>query len=101
MNRVRIALMDHLRGTKTQEEEMLDPKIRQKRLRAEHERVRTQHERKGLFAIEQEFADPPDRYVFRFACRGIAEVVGGEPLYAENHLVAIVLTDTYPTTAPL
>lgn len=80
---------------------MLNPKIRNKRLRAEYDRVRALHEREGLFAILGTRGEPPDRYVFRFTCRGIAFVLGDEPVYSEEHNVAIILTDTYPTTEPL
>jgi ubiquitin-protein ligase len=80
---------------------MLNPKIRTKRLQAEQDRVRALHERGGLFAIDAALGEPPDRYVFRFTCRGIASVFGEEPIYSEEHQVAVVLTETYPTTAPL
>jgi len=80
---------------------MLNPKIRAKRLQAEHDRVRGLHDRKGLVAIETVLGKPPDRYVFRFICRGIASVSGGEPVYSQEHRVAVLLTNTYPTTAPL
>ena len=80
---------------------MLNPRIRFKRLKAEQERIQKLAQHGGLFSVEQMLGDPPDRYVFRFTCRGIARVTAGEPLWAEQHLVAIVLPETYPTTAPL
>ena len=79
---------------------MLNPRVRAKRLQAELDRVRALHDRAGLFAIESTAGDPPDRYIFRFTCLGIAQIVGDEPVYANDHHVAILLTDTYPTTAP-
>ena len=80
---------------------MLNPKIRAKRLRAEYDRVRALHDRGGLFAIQAAHGEPPDRYVFHYTCHGIAMVLGGVPIYSADHQVAVTLTDTYPTTAPL
>lgn len=80
---------------------MLNPHIRAKRLRAEYERVRKLHDSGGLIAIEGVLGDPPDRYLIRFTCRGIAQVVGDRPIYSDLHRVALALTSTYPTTQPL
>ncbi|HEV3316254.1 MAG TPA: ubiquitin-conjugating enzyme E2 [Candidatus Angelobacter sp.] len=80
---------------------MLNPKIRARRLQAEYERVRGLHEQNGLLAIVYVDGEPPDRYVFQFTCRGIAEVVDDAPVYSDQHQVALMLTETYPTTAPL
>lgn len=80
---------------------MLNPKIRARRLQAEYERVHSLHEQKGLFEIVYMEGEPPDRYVFQFTCRGIAAVVNDLPVYSDQHQVALMLTETYPTTMPL
>jgi len=80
---------------------MLSPKIRAERLQAEYDRVVALHRGGGLFAIETAVGQPPDRYVFRFSCRGIAEISEGRPVYSDAHLVAMALTETFPTTSPL
>src|SRR5947209_20159215 len=59
------------------------------------------HEQKGLFAIALTHGEPPDRYVFQFTCRGIAAIDNDKPIYSTDHQVSVILTETYPTTAPL
>ena len=80
---------------------MLNPVMRAKRLRADFERVRALHDRAGLIAIEQVSGDPPDRYLIRFTCRGIAGLYGSQPVYTDVHRVQLTLTDVYPTDKPL
>ncbi len=79
---------------------MPNPRIRARRLYAEYERVRELHDKEGLIAIENISGDPPDRYVIRFTCRGIAAIINGQPLYSNLHRVALILTDTFPTDQP-
>jgi ubiquitin-protein ligase len=80
---------------------MPSPRIRARRLHAEYQRVRKLQDSSALIALEQVLGDPPDRYVVRYTCRGIARVVNDRPIYSELHRVALVLTSTYPTTQPL
>lgn len=79
---------------------MLNPRIRTKRLRDEYERVRKLHDSSGLIAIESVLGDPPDRYIVRYTCRGIARVIGDHPIYSDLHRVALTLTGTYPIEQP-
>jgi ubiquitin-protein ligase len=79
---------------------MLNPRIRANRLRAEYDRVRALHDSGGLIQMETALGDPPDRYLIRYTCRGIAQVIGDQPLYSNLHRVALVLTSTYPTERP-
>jgi ubiquitin-protein ligase len=69
-------------------------------LRAEYDRVRALHDSGGLIQIETAFGDPPDRYLIRYTCRGIAHVIGNQPFYSNLHRMALVLTNTYPTEQP-
>ena len=79
---------------------MLSPAIRAKRLRAEYTRVNDLHSKGGLITIDEFWGDPPDRYVIRYSCRGIARVFNDVPLYSDIHRVKLVLTASYPTTSP-
>jgi ubiquitin-protein ligase len=80
---------------------MANPRIRARRLQAEFERVRELHNKGGLIAIEDTRGDPPDRYIVRFTCRGIAAVLNNQPLYSDLHRVSLALTDTFPVNQPL
>lgn len=80
---------------------MLNPRIRAKRLQAEYARLRELHDKHGLIAIEQTLNDPPDHYIIRFTCRGIARMIGDQPVYSDLHRVAMALTGSYPTAQPL
>jgi len=80
---------------------MLSPKKRAERLQSEYERVRSLSDKRGLFSIAHTEGEPPYAYVFQFTCRGIAQVVDDVPVYSDQHQVALTLTQTYPTTAPL
>lgn len=80
---------------------MINPQIRIRRLRADYERVRKIHDSNGLIQIEEALGDPPDRYIMRFTCRGIARIVGGRPIFSDLHRVAALLTESYPTSQPL
>jgi ubiquitin-protein ligase len=80
---------------------MANPRIRARRLQAEFERVRELHNKGGLIAVENTRGDPPDRYIIRFTCRGIAAVFNGQPIYSNLHRVALALTDAFPVNQPL
>lgn len=80
---------------------MYNPRIRARRLSAEYGRIKKLHDRHGLFSIERMVHDPPDRYIFRYTCRGIAALQNERPAYSEEHRVALVLTDTFPISMPL
>jgi ubiquitin-protein ligase len=80
---------------------MYNPRIRARRLSAEYGRIKKLHDSNGLFAIERTMGEPPDRYIFRYACKGIATLNNQNPVYSEEHRVALVLTDTFPISMPL
>ena len=80
---------------------MINPQIRLRRLRADYERVRQLHDQHGLIQILETQGDPPTKYIIQYTCRGIARVLGGEPLYTEMHRVFIHLTEAYPTNQPM
>jgi ubiquitin-protein ligase len=80
---------------------MLNPRIRAKRLRVEHERLVRLCAQNELIDLEKADNDPPDRYIVRFNCRGVCQVSFDRPKYGEFHRVSLVLTASYPVTQPL
>lgn len=80
---------------------MINPQRRMQRLQADYEGVLQIHQSQGLIQVEQVLGDPPNRYLIRYTCRGIARVVDGRPFFSEMHQVVIELTATYPTSQPL
>ena len=80
---------------------MINPKARARRLKADFDRVKALHDLRGLFAIEGIGGDPPEQYIIRFTCRGIARIEGDRPIYSDLHRVRLTLTDSYPDTPPI
>ena len=108
---------------------MVNPVMRARRLRQDFEQLQKLQESKGLFSIEEASGDPPDRYVLRFTCCGVARVtsfprvreriegwragsfltkfVAREfsrftelPVYSRCHRVSVALTESYPERNP-
>jgi ubiquitin-protein ligase len=79
-----------------------DPRTR--RLRAEYEQMVELGSRSDFIDIEHFLVAPgvpPERYIVTFTCRGITGIDGSyQPIYAEEHKVALYLDGSYPTTPP-
>ena len=79
-----------------------DPRTR--RLRAEYEQMVELGSRSDFINIEHFLVAPgvpPERYIVTFTCRGIMGIDGQyQPIYAEEHKVALYLDGSYPTTPP-
>jgi hypothetical protein len=43
------------------------------------------------------FGAPPTRYEVVFRCRGLADLAGGQPIYADEHRAEIILHPDFPT----
>jgi ubiquitin-protein ligase len=81
---------------------MEDPRTR--RLRAEYEQMVDLGSRSDFIDIEHFLVAPgvpPERYIVTFTCRGITAIDATyQPIYAEEHKVALYLDGSYPTTPP-
>ena len=75
------------------------PRIR--RLRKDHERLTSLVDNSNLIRVEEAKGNPPETYVIRFTCKGIASIESdGTVAFSENHVVRIELHKEYPVKAP-
>jgi ubiquitin-protein ligase len=75
--------------------------FRETRLRNDYERVRDLVNRSEFVHILSTEADPPERYLIRFTCKGVEKLrPNGEPVYREAHEVSLYLHAEYPLKQP-
>jgi ubiquitin-protein ligase len=67
----------------------------------DYERVRDLVNRSEFVHILSTEADPPERYLIRFTCKGVEKLrPNGEPVYREAHEVSLYLHAEYPLKQP-
>jgi ubiquitin-protein ligase len=75
--------------------------IRETRLRNDYKRVKELEDRSDLIQIAATEAEPPERYLIRFTCKGVERLNAyGQPVYRENHEVRVYLHAEYPLKQP-
>lgn len=75
---------------------------RMQRLEQEYEQLNALHQRNGLICVLAAEGLPPEHYIIRFRCRGIAEIdIQGKPKITQDHRVELILTVDYPRIRPL
>jgi hypothetical protein len=74
--------------------------VREARLRADRERLRTLAGSSDLIAVEELEGDPPEAYRVTFSCRGVVAPGLTRPVLSESHRVLITLPVEYPTRGP-
>ena len=76
--------------------------VRQRRLTADHQRLKALVESSGgTLSIESAAGDPPEVYVLLYKCRGIERLNSDAPVYRDSHRVQIRLPAIYPALQPL
>jgi ubiquitin-protein ligase len=74
---------------------------REKRLQNDHKQVTALVNRSEFIHVLSTEADPPERYLIRFTCRGVENVdPAGRPQYRDVHEVSIYLHAEYPMKQP-
>ena len=73
--------------------------VRLKRLRADAERVHQCFDAHPLIRVVEALGDPPERYRFALAVRGLAALQDAV-VEKDSHLVEVYLTLSYPRQAP-
>lgn len=74
--------------------------VRDRRLRADFRKLQELIRHSDLIHIESVEGDPPETYIIRFSCIGIAKPGVLRPVYTEQHRVWIQLPANYPTRQP-
>lgn len=75
--------------------------FRETRLRNDYERVRDLVNRSEFVHVLSTEADPPERYLVRFTCKGVEKLrPNGDPVYREAHEVSLYLHAEYPLKQP-
>ena len=75
--------------------------IRDTRLRNDQQKIRELVNRSELIHVLATEGEPPERYLFRFTCRGIEKITpGGKPVFREVHEVSVYLHAEYPLKQP-
>jgi ubiquitin-protein ligase len=75
--------------------------FRETRLRNDYDRVRDLVNRSELIHILTTEAEPPERYLIRFTCKGVEKLrPNGDPVYREAHEVSLYLHAEYPLKQP-
>jgi len=73
---------------------------RDERLLSDYEKVKLLAQRSPYIHLERVTGNPPDEYLIRFTCKGIAKLEHEQPVWSEDHLVEIRLGPSYPDIAP-
>jgi ubiquitin-protein ligase len=74
---------------------------RRRRLWKDYQQLKDLSDNSDLIKIEQTTGNPPEKYVVRFNCRGIASIDGsGNPQYSELHRIGILFPQNYPLQMP-
>jgi ubiquitin-protein ligase len=74
--------------------------IRERRLKADHQRVTDLIGRSDLLEIVKTEGVPPESYVVLYRCRGITSLHASGPCFADAHRVEILLPRDYPLDRP-
>jgi ubiquitin-protein ligase len=72
------------------------PRLR--RLRADWQKMQALAQRSSLIHIDSTNGSPPERYVIRYTCKGIARLSKKKrrPIYSNLHYIEIILPASYP-----
>lgn len=75
--------------------------IRQRRLQADYDRLRTLVSNSQFIRIDSVEGTPPEKYVISFSCRGVLGVDDrDQPIISEHHQIGVYLHYTYPKDSP-
>ncbi len=78
----------------------IESPIRERRLRADFRKLQKFIQQSDLIRIEKMEGEPPESYQLCFTCKGIAQLGLKEPVYSEEHRVAITFPLDYPMKKP-
>ena len=77
----------------------LNPRL--SRLTADYEKIRELELRSPFVEIvKTKEGNPPTQYIFRLTCKGISKLLGGRPIYSEEHSLKVSLPASYPRSQP-
>ena len=76
--------------------------VRDRRLQADYEKVRRlAQESGGALVLESTKGKPPDQYIIKYLCRGLASLgPRNSATYSDTHSIQIDLPSIYPGQAP-